>query len=73
MKSLKVLILSVSILFFTACTSKVKAWEKGTLAQKNMQLGGGDAMCKKINEHVFTSKEGSFGGGGIGGGGCGCN
>ena len=38
-----------------------------------MQLGGGDAELTKVNEHTFTSKEGSFGGGGIGGGGCGCN
>jgi len=73
MKSFTILTLCSSMLLFTACSSKVKPWEKGTLAEKNMQLGGGDAMCKKINEHVFTSKEGSFGGGGIGGGGCGCN
>ncbi len=67
-----VFVCSLSI-FISACSSKVKPWEKGILAQKNMQLGGGDAMMKKVNEHVFTSKEGSFGGGGIGGGGCGCN
>ncbi len=66
-------ILCILSIFFSACTSKVKPWEKGILAQKHMQLGGGDAMMKKVNEHVFTSKEGSFGGGGIGGGGCGCN
>lgn len=38
-----------------------------------MQIGGGSPLLMKVNEHVFTSKEGSFGGGGIGGGGCGCN
>lgn len=73
MSKYSILFVFCASLLFTACSSKVKPWEKGTLAQKNMQLGGGDAMCKKINEHVFTSKEGSFGGGGIGGGGCGCN
>ena len=38
-----------------------------------MQIGGGSPLLIKVNEHVFTSKEGSFGGGEIGGGGCGCN
>jgi hypothetical protein len=57
----------------TGCTSNIKSWEKGILAKDNMQLGGGDAQVTKVNEHVLTSKEGSFGGGGIGGGGCGCN
>ncbi|MFK2821804.1 DUF4266 domain-containing protein [Malaciobacter sp. WC5094] len=69
---------NLSLLLFllislSACHQEVKPWEKGTLAQANMQLGGGDAMIKKINEHIFTSKEASFGGNGIGGGGCGCN
>ena len=72
------LVLSSSILLFTifsllSCSSNVKSWEKGTLAEERMQLGGGDAPTTKINEHTFTSKEASFGGGGIGGGGCGCN
>lgn len=72
--SKKSVILIVTILtFFTACSKEVKPWEKGILAEENMQLGGGDAMIKKVNEHIFTSKEGSFGGNGIGGGGCGCN
>ena len=57
----------------SGCSSRVKPWEKAMLAEKQMQLGGGDPGMKKINEHVFSSKEGSFGGGGIGGGGCGCN
>ncbi len=73
MKVISVIFLCVLSIFFSACTSKVKPWEKGILAQKHMQLGGGEPMMKKVNEHVFTSKEGSFGGGGIGGGGCGCN
>jgi hypothetical protein len=72
MKQLLV-ICTIGIIMLSGCTSKVKPWEKGILAEKHMQLGGGDAPSKKINEHVFTSKEGSFGGGGIGGGGCGCN
>lgn len=66
-----------TLLFFifvlTACSSNVKSWEKGVLAEEHMQLGGGSASMTKVNEHTFTSKEASFGGGGIGGGGCGCN
>lgn len=68
-----VLLLFLISAFFAACSKEVKPWEKGILAEQNMQLGGGDAMIKKVNEHIFTSKEGSFGGNGIGGGGCGCN
>ena len=66
-------LLCSSVFLLSSCSSNVKAWEKGTLAEEHMQLGGGDAPTKKINEHTFTSKEASFGGGGIGGGGCGCN
>lgn len=75
MKIFKIITTILIAVFLNACTNikEVKPWEKGTLAQANMQLGGGDAMIKKINEHVFTSKEASFGGNGIGGGGCGCN
>jgi hypothetical protein len=73
MNNFRIILLLIFLVFFTACSSKVKPWEKGILAEKNMQLGGGDPMAKKLNEHVFTSKEGSFGGSGIGGGGCGCN
>ncbi len=67
------IVLSIALVSFTGCSSNVKAWEKGTLAETEMQLGGGDAPTAKVNEHTFTSKEASFGGLGIGGGGCGCN
>ncbi len=50
----------------------VKPWEKDTLAHRHMQIGGNPGT-KKINEQVYTSKEATHGGGGIGGGGCGCN
>ncbi len=65
-------LLLIFMFLFTGCVKPVKSWEKGTLAHERMQIGG-DPMIKKINEHVFTSKEASVGGGGIGGGGCGCN
>jgi uncharacterized membrane protein len=68
----KFFILTILSLLFTGCIKDVKPWEKGTLAHERMQIGG-NPMLKKINEHIYSSKEGSVGGGGIGGGGCGCN
>ena len=32
-----------------------------------------DPLHRAMTEHAYFSREGSFGGGGIGGGGCGCN
>ena len=46
--------------------------EKEILADEVMKPGG-PASSKKINEHVYTSKEAAKGGGGVGGGGCGCS
>jgi len=70
----KVLLVVLSSFLFAACVSiePVKPWEKSTLGDDRMQIGG-NPIIKKINEHVYTSKEASNGGGGIGGGGCGCN
>lgn len=58
----------------TACAIEpVKPWEKGTLAEETMRFGGPNPMIKKFDEHIFTSKESTKGGGGVSGGGCGCN
>lgn len=58
----------------TGCTiSKVQPWEKGRLADEDMRFGGPNPMIKKFDEHIFTSKETTKGGGGVSGGGCGCN
>lgn len=65
--------LVVLSLFVLGCSDGPKPWEKGNLAKDEMQLGGGDSAQSKMNEHVFTSKESTFGGNGVGGGGCGCN
>ena len=51
----------------------VKPWQKGTLAQDIVKFGGPNPMIKKFEEHIYTSKEGTKGGGGVSGGGCGCN
>ncbi|WP_197532051.1 DUF4266 domain-containing protein [Shewanella violacea] len=51
----------------------VKPWEKGTLAQKAMKPGGVVPEFDRFSEKVFSYKQGSVGGSGVGGGGCGCN
>lgn len=51
----------------------VKPWQKGTLAKDTMRFGGPNPMLKKFDEHIYTSKESTKGGGGVAGGGCGCN
>jgi len=51
----------------------VKAWEKGTLAKKEMKPGGPVPEFDLFSEKVFAYKQGSVGGSGVGGGGCGCN
>ncbi len=71
---MRVLIFMMSIFMLAGCSFQApKPWEKGNLSLDRMQLGGGDSLQVQVNEHVFTSKEGSFGGNGVGGGGCGCN
>lgn len=51
----------------------VKPWEKGTLADKAMKPGGVVPEFDRFSEKVFSYKQGSVGGSGVGGGGCGCN
>ena len=51
----------------------VKPWEKGTLAEKAMKPGGVVPEFDRFSEKVFSYKQGSVGGSGVGGGGCGCN
>lgn len=71
---MKIVLSMITIALFLGCASTgPKPWEKGNLAKEQMQLDGGDSLQLQVNEHVFSSKEGSFGGGGVGGGGCGCN
>jgi hypothetical protein len=50
----------------------VNAWEKGNLAKPGMSLDG-DPLEQRYLQHIYTSKENSSGGNGVGGGGCGCN
>ncbi len=62
------------ILLVSGCSVKdVKPWEKETLAKDTMQNNAGNALFTKFENHIYFSKEGSKGGGGVAGGGCGCN
>ena len=68
------LLVLVTCVLCTGCSiTEVKSWEKGRLADGDMRFGGPNPMIKKFDEHIFTSKETTKGGGGVSGGGCGCN
>lgn len=55
-----------------ALVSKVSPWERGNLAKKVMIRDGGSQHAA-LEQHTYSSKEGSAGGYGLGAGGCGCN
>jgi hypothetical protein len=56
----------------TSALGEVSPWEKGNLAKEKMTFGG-DPLDQRFVQHIYTSKENSSGGYGVGGGGCGCN
>lgn len=56
----------------TAHKAGLRAWDRGYLADPIMSLDGG-VLKRSLKEHVFASKEGAAGDGGVAGGGCGCN
>ncbi len=62
------------LLALAGCSSfqPPQAWEKGTLARKDMTFEA-DALDQRYVQHIYFSKEASSGGYGVGGGGCGCN
>ncbi len=68
-----IMMMGLSSFFLSGCVQDVKSWEKEKLAKETMQKGGGNALLKAYQEHVYFSKEATKGGSGIGGGGCGCN
>ncbi len=71
---IKTLLLLISILIISGCSiQKVEPWEKETLAKDTMQNNAGKTLFTKFENHIYFSKEGSKGGGGVAGGGCGCN
>jgi hypothetical protein len=60
------------LLFLSGC-AHVEPWEKAKLAKDTMRPAGPVDALAKIDSHVYTSKEATRGGTGVGGGGCGCN
>ena len=52
--------------------TRVKPSERGVLA-KPMMSNDRDSLQTTMTQHAYFSREGTFGGGGVGGGGCGCN
>ena len=51
---------------------RVKPYERGNLA-KPVMAASLDPLQKAMTEHAYFSREATYGGGGVGGGGCGCN
>jgi Domain of unknown function (DUF4266) len=51
---------------------RVKPYERGNLA-KPVMAENLDPLQMAMTEHAYFSREATFGGGGVGGGGCGCN
>jgi len=66
-------LLLLTLVALSGCSSwGVQPWERDVLAQKKMQLDP-YPVDTYLDEHIYTSREASAGGRGIGGGGCGCN
>jgi len=61
-----------SLLGGCSALTPVNPWEKGDLAKPEMTFEG-DPLEGRFVQHIYTSKENSSGGYGVGGGGCGCN
>ncbi len=71
---IKSTIILTSLLLLTGCSvTNVQPWEKETLAKDTMTVNAGNSLFTKFENHIYFSKEGSKGGGGVAGGGCGCN
>ncbi len=69
------LLLLLPALALCSCSEKlcrVKQFERGRFA-RSVMADTSDPLHKAMTEHAYFSREGTFGGGGVGGGGCGCN
>jgi len=65
------LVLAIAFLFSSGCVT-VRPEDKEFLADPAMTFGA-DGTVEAHDTHVFSNREGSFGGTGVSGGGCGCN
>ena len=71
---IKSTIILTSLLLLSGCSvTNVQPWGKETLAKDTMTINAGNSLFTKFENHIYFSKEGSKGGGGVAGGGCGCN
>lgn len=68
------LLMATALSILSGCSTQgpVNAWEKGNLAKPGMAMDA-DPLDQRFLQHIYTSKENSTGGAGVGGGGCGCN
>lgn len=74
MKMLRFLVIP-TVLLLSSCAehlTRVKQYERGNLANPIMDPAR-DPLFMAMSQHAYFSREGTFGGGGLGGGGCGCN
>jgi hypothetical protein len=66
-------IAAVVVLLLAGCAVEPpRAWERDLLARPEMTMDP-DPLERRLLMHIYTSKENSSGGDGVGGGGCGCN
>lgn len=75
MKSTLLSLLAITTLsWLGGCSNlgQVNAWDKGNLAKPAMTFEA-DPLDQRFVQHIYSSKENSSGGYGVGGGGCGCN
>lgn len=67
-----VVVLCISTLASGCAWAPPKPWERDLLAKPAMALEA-DSLDRRFTQHIYSSKENSSGGEGVGGGGCGCN
>ena len=65
-------ILSIVLGACTPTLVRVNPYERGNLARPVMAQSL-DLLQQAMTEHAYFSREATYGGGGVGGGGCGCN
>jgi len=74
-KPIQLFTLATVGIFLSSCSQhlvRVKPYERENLANPVMS-NELDPLQKPLSDHVYFTREASFGGGGVGGGGCGCN
>lgn len=69
---MKYLSLILCVALLSACSTNIKPWEKGILAEPAMTFGS-DAQIEASEDHIYFSKEATSGGRSFAAGGCGCN